>query len=330
MPPMRSTHSCAATTVRRRSAVTLAGLAVLAACAGPPLPPPVPPAQHRGEEIVVAGQRFACGTRVVLWSDPGGYDAYRQEPFFPAELAGKPALAGSRFGTRRGLPPDPDLAQVQEAVDQFVIHYDVCGTSRQCFKILHDHRRLSVHFLLDVDGTIYQTLDLRERAWHATTANDRSVGVEIAHIGAYPHARHRMLVDWYRHDEHGPRVALPAWMKETGLPAGFVGRPARPGIVSGVVQGRELWQYEFTPQQYAALARLGATLVSALPRLRLEVPRAPDGTVRSSALTADELRQWQGLLGHFHVQTNKTDPGPAFDWERVLAEARRWQAGAAE
>lgn len=29
-----------------------------------------------------------------------------------------------------------------------------------------------------------QTLDVKERAWHATTANDRSVGVEMCNIGA--------------------------------------------------------------------------------------------------------------------------------------------------
>ena len=40
--------------------------------------------------------------------------------------------------------------------------------------------------MLDLDGTIYQTLDLKERAWHATTSNSRSVGIEIANIGAYP------------------------------------------------------------------------------------------------------------------------------------------------
>ena len=34
--------------------------------------------------------------------------------------------------------------------------------------------------MLDVDGTIYQTLDVKERAWHATTSNTRAVGIEIA------------------------------------------------------------------------------------------------------------------------------------------------------
>ena len=40
--------------------------------------------------------------------------------------------------------------------------------------------------VLDVDGTIYQTLDVRETCWHATKANPRSIGVEIAQIGAWP------------------------------------------------------------------------------------------------------------------------------------------------
>ena len=79
-----------------------------------------------------------------------------------------------------------DLSTLQRVVDQFVIHFDACGTSRQCFNVLQDHRDLSVHFMLDLDGTIYQTLDLKERAWHATSSNSRSIGIEIANIGVYP------------------------------------------------------------------------------------------------------------------------------------------------
>ena len=64
------------------------------------------------------------------------------------------------------------LPQLQQVVDQFVLHYDVCGLSKICFNVLHDHRGLSIHFMVDIDGTIYQTLDLRERAYHATIANN--------------------------------------------------------------------------------------------------------------------------------------------------------------
>ena len=29
------------------------------------------------------------------------------------------------------------------------------------------------------------------------------------------------------------------------------------------------------------------------------------------------------MLGHFHVQRNKQDPGPAFQWDRVIDGARK-------
>jgi len=35
-----------------------------------------------GDEIVVTGHYVHTGTRVVLWTDPGGYDAYRVERRF--------------------------------------------------------------------------------------------------------------------------------------------------------------------------------------------------------------------------------------------------------
>ena len=31
---------------------------------------------------------------------------------------------------------------------------------------------------------------------------------------------------------------------------------------------------------------------------------------------------FDGIIGHFHVQTNKSDPGPALQWDRLLQESR--------
>ena len=43
---------------------------------------------RQGDEIVIAGQYFHTGTPVVLWTDPGGYDAYRVERrFVPLDKA---------------------------------------------------------------------------------------------------------------------------------------------------------------------------------------------------------------------------------------------------
>lgn len=306
----------------------------LAGCqATTPVPGPGDPAPRRGDEISVCGQLFHTGAKVVLWNDPGGYDAYRLEPRFKAEEDAEPQRVPRRryHSHRAGLPPEVServrrdgwtLPDLQLLVDQFVIHYDVAGTSRQCFKVLQDVRNLSVHFMLDVDGTIYQTLDLKERAWHATIANDRSVGIEIAHPGAYGKPDDDAFKTWYARDAEGVRAAFPAWMKETGIRTpGFVARPARPDLVVGTIQGRKLWQYDFTDAQYAALAQLAATLSRVFPRMPLTVPRGDDGSVVPRALTAEEFAAHHGLLGHWHVTTNKTDPGPAFDWTRLLHSA---------
>ena len=72
---------------------------------------------------------------------------------------------------------------VATVVDQFVIHFDAVGTSRWCFQVLHDERRLNLHFMLDLDGTIYQTLDIKESARHATIANGRWIRIEVTNIG---------------------------------------------------------------------------------------------------------------------------------------------------
>jgi len=92
-----------------------------------------------------------------------------------------------------------------------VYHYDVAGYSKKTFEVLQDERDLSVHFMLDLDGTIYQvmiqrpmdavvislfgalmhflsnqqTLDLKDKAYHVGFANTRTIGIEIANVGAY-------------------------------------------------------------------------------------------------------------------------------------------------
>src|SRR5580692_12331614 len=76
-------------------------LSALAICAGcSTFPPPGTAESRNGDEIVAAGQFFHTGTRVVLWTDPDGYDAYRIFPRFT------------------GVPNDPPKLYTG-------IHYDV-------------------------------------------------------------------------------------------------------------------------------------------------------------------------------------------------------------
>jgi len=314
-------------------------LVLLSACRS--APPAAPVARH-GDEIVVAGERFRIGTPVVLWTDPAGYDAYRTEARFAprgehdfadvAEKVGTPnryglrfekTLSDEQFNRHRG--GNWTLQELQARIDLFVIHYDVCGTSRRCFEVLHDHRGLSVHFMLDVDGTIYQTLDLKERAWHAGPYNDRSVGIEIANIGAYPlGSAADTLNKWYRKADDGrTQLIIPEREKPWIRTPGFVGYSTRDDWVSGAIHRRELVQYDLTPQQYKALIKLTAALHTVLPRIALRHPTDDRGLPRNDMMTEQELAEYAGLVGHYHLTEGKIDPGPAFQWDHVTHGARR-------
>ncbi len=216
------------------------------------------------------GRPIAIGARAVLWSEPGGFRA-------------------TQFGERKG------------AVRMIVLHYDAAGTSAQCFHVL-ERRGLSCHFLVDLDGTIYQTCDTRARAYQAAEFNDGSVGIEIANIGAYP--KRKELERLY---------PFPAGARRGALPKGFVPRPARPGPLRGRIHGTELWQHDFTDAQYEALGRLVGTLCGAL-----DVPALAPGGSGILATTGT----YRGIVGHYHLTPNKLDPGPAFDWDRFLALVR--------
>lgn len=310
--------------------------------AEPAVIPGTPVIRH-GDEIVAAGRFFRTGTPVALWLDKAGYDGYRVErrfsPLAEADWASsrksnQALTSPNRYSLRSATLTSAEkeqhrsgkwsLAELQQVVDQVVLHYDASGTSRQCFERLHDDRGLSIHFMVDVDGTIYQTLDLKEKAWHATIANSRSIGIEIAQVGAYPSADTGIFEQWYNSNEEGgvrldiPEEAHPGSVKNQS----FSGQPARSRLIAGEINGQQLWQYDFTAEQYRALAHLVATLHSVFPRIALDSPRDESGEVSQDTLSSAEWTSFSGVLGHYHVQSNKIDPGPAMQWDLILDAAK--------
>jgi N-acetyl-anhydromuramyl-L-alanine amidase AmpD len=299
-------------------------------------PRPKSPPDRKGDEIIVCGQFVHTGTPVVTFIDPGGYDAYSTDRRFPEEAArNAPAKVEVGFGPRKTPDLDPalvkkvaqdgwDLPTLQQQVDQFVIHYDVCGTSKNCFKVLHDERGLAVQFMLDLDGTIYQTCDLKEGAWHATKANGRSVGIEIANMGAeVPSKSAGHFARWYKKQGGETVITVPGGLAKSGLRDKTTSlKPIRPDLVAGPIHGEVREQYDLTPQQYAALIKLTAALHKTFPKIQLDYPRGPDGKVLLTALPNDAYNKYHGVLGHWHVQLNKQDPGPAFQWDKVIDGAK--------
>lgn len=283
-------------------ATCVSGAALIGSCSTPGSSPKRP-ATVGSHEIVICGLTYPIDARVVRWDHRGGFNGYLETCFFDRSLTlPRSPAAGcdtpERYSVRACIidSDDPGRSEqqlVRQYVDQIVIHYDASGTSRRCFQTLHDIRGLSSHFLIDRDGTIYQTLDVRERARHAGKANDRSVGIEIANVGAYESQK-----------------ALSKALAEAGLES-----PGRP--VTGIVQGKRLYQHRFAEAQYESLNALIRSLRKALPAVSPTLPRDGDGGVADGVLSKSRLSRFSGVLGHQHLTGRKVDPGPAFEWSRI-------------
>ena len=194
--------------------------------------------------------------RVVLWSEPNGLKAQREH-----------------YRDRTGTGP--------REIRQFVNHWDVCVSSHSCQRVL-DKRGISVHFLLDADGTIYQTMDCQHVAYHAGSrgANNWSIGVEINNA-YYPKYQSKYI--------------------KRGL-------GERPMCHTSVVNGHRLDPHMgFYNAQKAALKALWAAVHRATG-----VPlRCPMKGSRMSTDTEPEVAagSFRGVVHHYHLTKRKIDCG---------------------
>jgi N-acetyl-anhydromuramyl-L-alanine amidase AmpD len=250
------------------------------------------PSASPGSSIIVAGQAVEVGRPVVLWSDPQGFDAYQERCI--DQSGGCCDGASKRYGARKGVSART-MVELEKTISQLVLHFDGCVNSRSCFKSMHNRSRpsgagcgLSAHFMIDADGTIYQTLDLVERAFHAEEANSGSVGVEICNRG---------------------RVDRSEWPK---LPAEYRTRPTRTVTINGSAHEA----YDFRPEQYDSIVALTRTLLRIFPRIKPVIPERDGQPIMD---TLEDPLAFAGILGHLHVdlQKQKWDPG-ALDWRRLL------------
>lgn len=162
----------------------------------------------------------------------------------------------------------------------FVNHWDVCTSSKGCFSVL-DKRGLSVHFLVDNDGTIYQTLDMQHIAWHAgsTLTNKQSLGVEITN--AY---------DLKYQNYYKTNVGL-----------------ARPVIEDAWVHGTKLKPFlGFYPVQLEALKALWKAVhwAAGIP---LEAPLNEHMQTSTGYENEVVYGKFSGFVSHYHISTKKID-----------------------
>nr|HEX4312792.1 N-acetylmuramoyl-L-alanine amidase [Kofleriaceae bacterium] len=267
-------------------------------------------------ELILAGQRFPTDAPIVNFTEGPRWDAtselcvptltdpappctvdargkhvpYGKLPFGPytQRYSTRPALRG--YGNGFTAP----LAAVQQAITQFVIHHDGCNSADMCFSVLQNERGLSVHFLIDNDGTIYQTIDLALMAYHASEWNCASIGVELCNRGDAKREPH-----YYDGGRFGPRRDV---------------RPCR-------INDSTLLAFDYTPAQYDALTRLARALARLLPNLPQDYPQASPGEQSWRTLPHADSLAFRGYIGHYHLWDQKWDPGP-FDFRAFCSKLR--------
>ena len=246
-----------------------------------------------GSEIIVCEQRFDVGCKVVTFADDPAFSAYtlhrtdKPDQIYPFSPAAGMGTMAARYRPRRLIGSDRSLGRLRQVLRQFVIHHDGCQSSRQCFHVLHNERGLSVHFLIDNDGTIYQTLDLVDCGFQAAGVNEISIGVELANRG----------------DAHR-------------FPGEYGGRREK---VTCRVQGHQFLAYAYTPAQVESMIALGRAVSRILPGIAQASPIGGDLEPVWGALS--DPRDFVGYLGHYHVTPQKWDPGP-FDFKRLTSSLR--------
>jgi N-acetylmuramoyl-L-alanine amidase len=240
-----------------------------------------------GSEVIICGKGYDIGHPVVTYKDPNGFNGYLERcthdpsrilPTHPAKNVGH---VPNRYRRRRSMGRNKSLTRLRQVIRQFVLHLDGCRDAKMCFHVLHNERGLSAHFLVDNDGTIYQTLDVLECAFHAGGVNEISIGVEMQNRGDA--AR---FPDYYK----GARQK-----------------------VTCRVHGHQFLAYDYTEPQKQAMFKL-----CGLMHRVFDLPlTSPMSNMEQVWTTIDEPRKFRGFIGHYHLARKKWDPGP-WDFPRLF------------
>jgi hypothetical protein len=196
--------------------------------------------------------------KVILWDDPSG------------------------FHSNRGTYTDYS-GKADRKPTMFVNHWDVCLSSESCAKVLNK-RGISVHFLIDNDGTIFQMLDTQHKAWHAGIpsyegGNTKGIGVEISN------AYYTKYQSWY-------------------VKNGFGERPLQE---HGYVHGRTLSPFmDFYPIQLEALQALWKAVHLGVG-IPLEYPQDSNGYIETSLHSECQRGTFAGFCNHYNFIKSKID-----------------------
>jgi len=200
----------------------------------------------------------------------GGKEASCPHPIYNWYYHGMETKPGR--GARRRHP--------KTELDLWVIHWTGGeGTAKGLFRVLNA-RKLGVEFAIDREGMIWQFADpIKVDTFDAGIVNPRSAGVEVVNYG------------FRRKRSDIPRKGRDRQLYKTRL------------------NGRNRTFARFYPDQVAATIHLTEMICREIPTIPRCVPREKDGSLMTRTMTRQELKEYKGVIGHYHITKTKSDPG---------------------
>ena len=159
-----------------------------------------------------------------------------------------------------------------------VTHWDAALSAKSCHKIL-EKRKISSHFVIDNDGTIFQMVDTNNTTWHAKGVNDVSIGVDFSN------AYYSKYQKWYIRKGFGRRPIL-----ENSYTNGFKHKP----------------HLGYYPAQLEAYKELLKTLCDHYD-IPIQCPRDDDGKFLTKEYKPAIKKTYKGIVCHFNLTKKKID-----------------------
>lgn len=267
-----------------------------------------------GDSLARIARTFGVSTAALMAANPirpGGL-------IYPGErlqvpVAGTPATgtAVTRTVTQSGLPvdrsrrlPGGQFFPQKQTKDLVVLHFTAGGSVDSAYQAwLSTRERVATAYLVDLDGRIYEVFDPEGWASHlgVGAANNpgfrqdkRSIGIEIVNWGGL---------------KAGPGDQLYCWPNGYRTRYGHLADTGR--YVRKSFRGFDYFA-AFPSAQMQAVCRLTRQLCE-----QFGIPkRIPDSTQRER-LDWAYYGDYRGVASHQNFHSEKSDIGPAFDWEEI-------------
>jgi hypothetical protein len=159
----------------------------------------------------------------------------------------------------------------------FVVHWSDTLTAKSCYDVL-EKRGLSVHFIIDNDGQIYQSVNTNESAYHAGEVNKFSIGVEVS-------CATELKYQQYYKSKCG--LERPIW--------------------DSIVHGKRCKVLGFYPVQIEALEVLLKS-VCTFYNIPFQVPTDQKGNLIKTVYSDILTQKFSGICGHYNLTVQKEDP----------------------